>query len=111
MIPRKTLTVSRRSAGTYVDGLWVEGSESAFTVQASVQPLSPKEVLLLPEGRRTEQSFVLLTDTELNVTTSTNPDTVTIYGRKFEILKVEQWQNTILPHYRCVAVSMPEVSV
>lgn len=46
------ITVFRKTDGGYVDGVWVEGSESSFPVLASVQQPSPKQLEVLPEGER-----------------------------------------------------------
>lgn len=46
------LVVSRQAQGTYVEGDWVEGSTTTFTVKAKVQPLRDTQLMLMPESDR-----------------------------------------------------------
>ena len=73
---RKTYTVTRVAAGDYVDGKWVEGATSTFTIQASLQPAKPKEMEMLPEGRRNQETYKLYSDTQLRTVEEdeTNPE-------------------------------------
>lgn len=105
LIPRKTLTLSRPAAGSYVNGVWVEGAVTQSFFEASVQPLAGKEIELLPEERRNTESYKLFTDTELltvNTSSRRNADIITIDGRNFEVYSVKSWQNTIINHYEVV---------
>lgn len=107
---RSPFTITRKSAGSYVNGKWVEGSTSTFTIQASVQPLRGEEIQLLPEGRRNSQAVRIYTDTQLYVKTDeqTNPDKLTAFGESYEVLSVEPWQSNVINHYKCIAVKVIE---
>ena len=103
---RKSITATRKSAGAYVDGVWVEGSETAFTFYGSKQSLSGDDMLSLPEGRRNRETYLIYTSTELiagDVDNKINPDIVVFDGVDFEIINVEPWQNGIYNHYKAVA--------
>ena len=103
---RKLRSAVRKAAGTHVDGTWVEGVETAFTFYGSLQPLTGKDMLSLPEGRRDRETYLIYTSTELmavDVNNQVNPDIVTINGNEFEIIQVEPWQNGIYNHYKAVA--------
>jgi hypothetical protein len=107
---RKALTVTRYAAGSYVDGRWVEGVGSTFTIKASVQPLSDREMQLLPEARRNTETYNLFTDTQLRTAEQTqgkNADRVSIYGEMFEVLSVGHWQNDVLNHFKIVVSKLP----
>ena len=108
MLPRKTLSVSRPSGGNREQetAKWIPGEPVALTIQASVQPLRPFEVMSLPEGRRTRSAYNLFTDTKLQTVDQDNPDQVTINGVVFEVISVASWQNGIIPHYKCVVSQM-----
>lgn len=109
MIPRKTLTITRYSAGTRVKGTWVEGTPSTFEADYSVQPLTGREMQLLPEDRRTTQSYRLYGDTKLytvDVNTGTNADRVTIDGETYEVFSCAPWQNTIINHYKIIVIKV-----
>lgn len=107
---RSSFVVTRKEAGSFVNGKWVEGDTSTFTIQASVQPLRGDEIQLLPEGRRNSQAVRIYTDTLLYNKTneSTNPDIVTAFETDFEVLTVEPWQSNVINHFKCLAVKVSE---
>ena len=49
------LTLIRSNAGSYVDGVWVEGTETNVEIQVNIQPLKEAELLILPEADRSRQ--------------------------------------------------------
>jgi hypothetical protein len=94
-------------AGYFDAGVWTEGSLTPISFDASVQPLTPKEMQMLPEGRIVSQGYRLYTDYELKTVDTgvgKNPDRVTLFGLEFEVVSVGIWQSGILPHYKAVAV-------
>ena len=106
MIPRQTLTVTRYTGGNRVNGKWVEGTPYTFTIEASVQPLTARELELLPEGRRSSgESYKLYSDPSpiLNtVTSSENPDQVEIFSQNFEVYSIERWENSLINHCKYI---------
>ena len=108
MIPRKTLTVTRYGLGSDVKGHYVEGTPSTFNITASVQPLRPNEMLLLPEGRRESEAFRLYTDTQLLPARkdSTNAEKVAIGSVDYEVLSCAIWDNNIIPHFKAIVVRL-----
>lgn len=104
---RQDLTVTRQQPGQYVDGIFQPGTTETLTVRASVQPVSPDDVQLLPEGKRNRQAFTLYSDAEINVAddqTTTAGDRVDIDGDTYQATARQPWQNSIIPHYRTVVV-------
>lgn len=98
---RKEVAVISKTEGAYVNGFWIEGSEVTTTIKASVQPISGKDVELLPEGKRLNESFKLFTDSELKVSiegTNQNGDIISIYESLYEVVGREIWQNNIINH-------------
>jgi hypothetical protein len=53
------LAISRQAQGTYVNGDWVEGSATTFTVKAKVQPLRDTQLMLMPESDRNTSWLVV----------------------------------------------------
>lgn len=103
LIKRKPIIRRVLSSGGYDDaGEWVEGSgQTDTTIYATVQPMKPKEMLSLPEGRRERQSYVLYTDTRLNTLLENNdPDRVIINTNEYEVVKRYNWKNSIINHYK-----------
>lgn len=102
---RNILTVKRRATGDYdATGFFkVSGSDTEFTIIASVQPMTGSEMLLLPENRRELETKKIFTSTELygiEKGNGTNADLVTIDGSDFEVIKVYPWKNNIISHYK-----------
>lgn len=91
---RRTLSVTRYEAGTMVKGRWQEGTSSQFDIEASVQPVQPEEMALVPENRRDSARYALYTDTLLRPATEegqTNADKVTIDSVDYEVIAVGHW--------------------
>ncbi|RKZ08932.1 hypothetical protein DRQ25_07890 [Candidatus Fermentibacteria bacterium] len=104
MIPRKLLD-GERVAGARVDGSWVEGVPVGFTFRASVQPVVGKELDNTPSIRRHKGAvYKLYSNDELfTIKENTQPDIVTLYSIRCEIVEKQIWQNNIRPHYKYYA--------
>ena len=103
-----TATVTRAAAGSYVDGRWVAGSNSQFSITGSIQPAKMKheELLHLPEGDRNRSAIRVYTATELRAANETNQtlaDFVTWDGEQWEVVKVDVWTLGIC-HYKAMAL-------
>lgn len=103
------LTVKRESAGEYVNGMWVPGTpESDFTINASWQPANGKDLQVLSEGERLRVVYKGYTDTKLYPsdpkTQSDGDKIVSPDGLEYEVIRVENWQNNLLNHYKFMAV-------
>jgi len=108
---RKTLTVTRGGAGQFVDGIFQPGTQSSFTIQASVQPTTPDDVELIPAGKRDRLSYTLYSDTALKIAndnTQQPGDRVLIDGETYEAMGRQPWQNNIINHHRTVVVKEAE---
>jgi hypothetical protein len=107
---RRNLTVKRRGVVTYDEsGLAVVGTGTTTTIKASVQPVGGNSITTiggqmlssLPENRRTLESYLLYSDTLLNIaddTTGKQGDLVSISGRDFEVQGMRMWQNGLINH-------------
>ena len=106
MIFRKPVTIKRKAPGQFTNGVWQDGAETTFSIEASVQPTTPEDLQSLPESRRMGTSYRLYTDIRLFTVTekSSNPDVAVIDGEDYEIAMVSIWQNNIIPHYKAIAV-------
>jgi hypothetical protein len=96
-----TYTVTRTAADTYTNGVKVAGATSNVSIVASVQPLSGRDLQVLPEGQRADETLVLYTATQLFTRTpSQAPDSISIDGSTYEVFKVETWNYIGEIHYR-----------
>ena len=99
MIGRQSLACTRKAI-SMDHGRVVESDDATFSILASVQPLIPAELMLLPEGRRQNKSYKLFTNDTLYCfgDKDYNPDQVTIDGEQFETFAPSQWNNGIINH-------------
>lgn len=101
-------TYKRYNAGSFDDsGIWRETGYIEDTARGSFEPLLPSEMVLLPEGRRENESYRIYTDTKLNIINSknmTNADRVYYEGEEYEVFSCESWKNGFLDHYVAIAI-------
>jgi hypothetical protein len=116
MIGLQPLTVYRKAAGSIVDGVWRRGAESDFTIQGVIQPLTNKDLELLPEGERVPNQRKLYTTSTLlsaDPDTAQEPDQVLYNGQRWQV-QGDQYYDPItggdLWHhrYRLVAIAPDE---
>lgn len=109
----RPVTVQSSVPGSYVDGIWVQPARTNFTITASVQPMTPKEVLLLPEGDRQKETMKLYSTyrfkTQKDGTMETS-DYVVIDGRTYMVIACTDFavHNSLnIRYYRgdCVSVN------
>jgi hypothetical protein len=102
-------TVTRQSPGTYVQGRYTPGTESTFTVVASVQPVTGRDLQDLPEGQYANEVKKLYTAVELRTRhPDSEPDRINIYGETYTVIQVNRWDGFGDKHYK-VLVSRREV--
>tara|TARA_R110000782_G_scaffold204639_1_gene293095 strand:- start:619 stop:984 length:366 start_codon:yes stop_codon:yes gene_type:complete len=99
------LTVRRRAEGDYNDAgfFTVTDPDIELTITASVQQVSGSEMLLLPENRRERETLKIFTNTQLYGAEKgkvTNADLVILNGNTYEVVKVFNWNNDVISHYK-----------
>lgn len=115
-IPRRPLQCLRPGGSYDANGRWQESSGAPFTITASVQPLSGKELEKLPEGRNLSGVYRLYTDFRLQTVDDNgakNPDRIVAGisptpNRQYEVIQVEEWQNGVVPHYKAIVSLMDQ---
>lgn len=89
-----TYTVTRYGAGSYSNGGATLGSSSTFTIRASVQPATGRELQRLPEGERVRDWLAIWTPTLLRTQEgSSAPDRISIDGYTYEVAIVDDWMS------------------
>lgn len=78
-----TYSVARPAAGTYTNGVFTPGADSTFSMDASEQPLTGRDLKAHAEGRRAEDVRGYWTRTELRV-----GDKITSGGEVYEVFRV-----------------------
>jgi len=97
-----TISIKRgNQTTTYVNGHPVDNSLTTYTgIKASVQPLSGKDKLMLPEGDRTRQIKKIYTVDEVLVN-----DIIIYDSEEYEVQTVQMWQGNAssVNHYKSIA--------
>lgn len=87
-----TYAVTRRSASVYADGRLQDPVDQIFSINASVQPATGRDLQRLPEGTRTAEVRAIFTTSELLTQgVDQSPDVLAIEGFAYEVQTVEQW--------------------
>jgi len=94
LLRNETLTITRKAAGTYENGHYVDGTETVISIMANVQPLSGSQILQLAEADREKESWAILTESEIRVN-----DIAARGGKTYEVQRVEDFNNQPIPHY------------
>lgn len=98
------LTAQRFGAGSVTDGRYTaDTTPDTVNFTGSVTPASAKDLLRLPEGRRTEIVIRIITKTELLLLPQA--DVVTYNGTQWEVQKVDDWAN-VPTFYDCLAIEL-----
>lgn len=102
-----TLTVYRKTQGSYVNGDWVEGTEAEITRTVNIQPLKPNEILLLPESERTRQWWKVYSDEDLRTDKEGaggySADEFIYQGERYKVMKVSNYEMGVLNHHKALA--------
>ncbi|MNR17638.1 hypothetical protein D3C85_1343140 [compost metagenome] len=101
------VTVYRKAAGSYVDGVWQEAAETTLTVNMKVQPAKEADLKMLPEADRSSgmvkvfsQDVALKTLDQANATVA---DEFVWQGYRYQVVQVNFWDTTRINHYECIA--------
>lgn len=104
-----TIEVERRCSGSWVRGRFEGGELEKFSLSASVQPMKGNLVIQEPSARRTGDHVRVYTEQVLYATDEKNnivADVITRRGIRYEILEVQDWTETDMPHYKSIAVKI-----
>lgn len=108
-----TATVTRfTSVGSYsaVTGRWIDTTTTTLSIKMSIQPVTGRELDILPENDRTREVLRIFTKTQLFGLSASNgqkPDRFAYLGRNYEVHNVEDW-SAVAGFYDCLAVKMDD---
>ncbi len=95
-----TYTITRTATDSYASGVRTAGATTTLTADMSIQPLSGRDLKILPEGRRPEDIRKIWTRTALLL--EPNADKITIGSETFEVFKVDYF-GILSDHYVALA--------
>lgn len=100
----EVITITRKTGGSYVNGVWTPAADATSSARASVQPLIGAELQRLPEGQRTGEVYKLYTATQLYAASETlarDADLITWRGAQYQVEIVEVWSRSSL-YYKAI---------
>ena len=102
------LTVKRKTAGSYINSRWQEGTETTIKIKANVQPnLSGRDVRTLPEGDRSKKTIKLYTTSDLVMAEQgelLEGDKVLWKGEWYEVRATFPYEMCVLNHTKAICV-------
>jgi len=102
MIYTQAITIKRYAEGSYVNGHYVQGVSISSSAMANIQPLSGAELLLLAKGDREKDTIKVFTNSN---TPFYNNDLITYNSTEYRMVKVKNWTDHLIPHYRGFGVA------
>ncbi len=88
------LILHRFAIGGYVDGLWIDGTVTDSSIQASVQPVPPALYRFLPEGDSPLKfRMVYYNGNFLVPSVEQKPDEITHDGIRFQMTSYDNWKH------------------
>lgn len=89
----KPVTRVRRGASTVAHGFTTEAAPSRAAIEAVIYPASYRDMQVLPEGKRTEESLHVISTAELRTALEGQypADRLEYQGRVYEVAQVKDW--------------------
>ena len=112
LVPKRSYTITRYPTdlpNPYDEnGKYIEPTPTTINIQATVQPMTPNQVLQMPEGDRTQSWCKGYTDvlvrTKREGVDGYKADTFVWNGDTYEIRKVDVWDVGVVDHYKFYAI-------
>lgn len=89
-------TVERKAPGAYVGGIYQKGATTTFKALMSVQQPTPKQLETLPEGERSRDVKLFISNKPLRTTEDkdeTIADVVIDKGKRYKIISSGDWSD------------------
>lgn len=108
-----TVTIKRPGEITYVNGRKVVGEPTEHEIEANIQPLKFREVLLLPEADRTKEWIKGYCTLEQNIRAMKEGENayesdVVVWGDyEYKVMKVLRYEMGVLDHICFHAARLP----
>lgn len=101
----QTVTITRFGTGSYIGGVYQDAIASVFDVVMSVQPMTDRELLNLPEAQRTRRILKGYTATRLKTADEAEgrrADRVRFDDQDFEVQRVEKWLGPTINFFKVI---------
>lgn len=112
LVKKTPVTVLRETQGSFVDGDWVEGTQTSVDILANVHPFTDYQVSMMPESDRSKSWIWLFTSSLVRQKREGiggyGADRFMWDGDLYEIMKTENYRMTVVDHFeaRCARVEL-----
>lgn len=92
----KPTTIERTSTGGYIDGIYTPGTPSTFKALISNQQPSPKQLEVLPEGERSKDVRLFISNKPLRTADDKDEvlaDVVISKGKRYKLVQAGDWND------------------
>jgi len=108
LVRKVPVTLLRHTAGSYIDGEWVEGVETTVDIMANVHPFTDYQVSIMPESDRSKSWLWMFTSSEVRVKKegSADPHGADRFywdGDLYEAMKSQKYSMSIRDHWEIKA--------
>lgn len=104
------LTLLRKEQGSYVDGVWTDGTEVEVPVEVNIQPFKDQDLLMLAESDRSRSWYKLYCADEVRMdkqgSDGWDADEFIFQGDRYKVMKVKVYTMGILDHYKATAARL-----
>jgi len=107
-MPLGFVAVSTRTRTAFwVDGVYTQSAATTATIQGSVQPVTGRDIEQMPEGEIREGKWKLYTQTALQFTDPSTPQSeaeVLVEGRWLRAVQINRWTlpGSAINHYKYI---------
>lgn len=108
------VTRLRAAVGGYMNGYWQAGTPVTDAITCSIQPMTGRDLQVLPEGQRADEVQVFYSTSELRTREPQqwDADTLLFAGVTWRVIRVKTWAALGATYYRAlVAKVTPSGSV
>lgn len=101
------LTLLRKVQGAWVNGKWVEGTETEVEIQVNIQPVKPHELLQFPEADRSREWYKVYSASDMRTdregADGWEADEFMFEGQRYKVMKTSTYRMQILDHCKAWA--------
>lgn len=102
----QTISLTRKNAGSRdANGRWIDGADVVTSIQAVVQTATSDDLLVLPEGERTQETIKIHTTSLLRTASESGTytaDEITYQGNVYKVIQAFD-RKTIGNYYKALA--------
>lgn len=114
LVKKTPVTILRETQGSFVDGDWVEGTQTSVDILANVHPFTDYQVSLMPESDRSKSWIWLFTSSlvrqkkEGSSGSGNGADRFMWQGDLYEIMKTQCYSMTVQDHWeaKCARIEI-----